>query len=73
MRARVAAAHKRELRRRLEGIAARLGVHRPDERGGQLSLLINRAFVSSQVLDPGEATQLLRGSAQALIATAAKR
>lgn len=68
----VAAAHKRELRRRLEGIAARLGVPDPDELGGQLSLLINGAFVSSQVLSPGEATHLLRGSAQALIARAGK-
>jgi AcrR family transcriptional regulator len=68
----VAAAHKRELQRRLDGIAARLGVERPDELAGQLSLLINGAFVSSQVLSPGEATQLLRGSAQALIATAGK-
>jgi AcrR family transcriptional regulator len=68
----VAAAHKRELRRRLEGIAARLGVERPDELAGQLSLLINGAFVSSQVLSPGEATQLLRGSARALVATAGK-
>ena len=68
----VATAHKRELRRRLEGIAARLGVEDADELGGQLSLLINGAFVSSQVLSPGEATQLLRGSAQALIAAARK-
>lgn len=68
----VAAAHKRELRRRLEDIAARLGAQRPDELGGQLSLLINGAFVSSQVLSPGEATQVLRGSAQALIAAARK-
>jgi AcrR family transcriptional regulator len=68
----VAAAHKRELRRRLEGIAARLRVERPDELGGQLSLLINGAFVSSQLLSPGEATQLLRGGAQALVATAGK-
>jgi AcrR family transcriptional regulator len=68
----VAAAHKRELRRRLEDIAARLGVERPDELGGQLSLLINGAFVSSQVLSPREATRLLRGSAQALIAAAGK-
>lgn len=68
----VAAAHKRELRRRLEDIAARLGVERPDELGGVLSLLINGAFVSSQVLSPGEATRLLRGSAQALIAAAGK-
>src|SRR5918992_4753619 len=68
----VAVAHKRELRRRLEGIAARLVVQHPDELGGQLSLLINGAFVSSQVLSPGEATQLLRGSARALIAAAGR-
>jgi AcrR family transcriptional regulator len=66
----VAAAHKRELRRRLEGIAARLGVRDPTELGGQLSLLINGAFVSSQVLSPGEATQLLSNAAQALVAAA---
>jgi AcrR family transcriptional regulator len=66
----VAAAHKRELRRRFEGIAARLGVRRPDELGGQLSLLVNGAFVSSQVLSPGEATQLLRNGAKALVAAA---
>jgi AcrR family transcriptional regulator len=68
----IAAAHKRELRRRLEAIAARLGVRAPDELGGQLSLLINGAFVSSQVLSPGEASQLLHGSAQALIAAGGK-
>jgi AcrR family transcriptional regulator len=63
----VAAAHKRELRRRLEGIAERLGVTRPNELGGQLALLINGAFVSSQVLSPDEATPLLRASAHALV------
>jgi AcrR family transcriptional regulator len=68
----VAVAHKRELRRRLEGIAARLGIQDPDELGAQLSLLINGAFVSSQVLSPGEATQVLRGGARALVAAAAQ-
>jgi AcrR family transcriptional regulator len=68
----VAAAHKRELRRRLEGIAARLGVQDPTKLGGQLSLLINGAFVSSQVLSRGEATQLLSNAAQALVAAAGK-
>ena len=66
----VAAAHKRELRRRLEGIAERLGVKRPAELAGQLSLLVNGAFVSSQVLDPGEATALLQATARSLIAVA---
>lgn len=63
----VAAAHKLEMRRRLKGIAERLGVGRPDELAGQLSLVINGAFVSSQILEPGEATPLLRRLAHALI------
>lgn len=63
----VAAAHKREMRRRLKKIAQRLGVARPDELAGQLSLLINGAFVSSQIFKPGEATPLLLRTAHALI------
>ena len=63
----VASAHKREMRRRLKDIAQRLGVARPDELAGQLSLLINGAFVSSQIFRPGEATPLLRRTAHALI------
>jgi AcrR family transcriptional regulator len=63
----VAAAHKRQMRDRLKGIAERLGVARPDELAGQLSLLINGAFVSSQIFEPGEATPLLRRAAHALI------
>jgi AcrR family transcriptional regulator len=64
---RVATAHKRELRLRLQIIAERLRVKRPDELAGQLSLLINGAFASSQVLSPGEAIPLLRSAAQALM------
>jgi len=64
----VAAAHKREMRERLRGIAVRLGVARPEEVAAQLSLLINGAFVSSQILEPGEATGLLRRTAGALVA-----
>jgi AcrR family transcriptional regulator len=63
----VAAAHKRQMRKRLRGIAERLGAARPDELAGQLSLLINGAFVSSQIFKPGEATLLLRRTAHALI------
>ena len=66
----VAAAHKRELRRRLHGIAERLGAVRPDELAGQLSVLINGAFVSSPIFETGEATPLLRGTASVLIAAA---
>jgi AcrR family transcriptional regulator len=62
----VAAAHKRQMRQRLKGIAKRLGVARPNELAGQLSLLINGAFVSSQIFEPGEATPLLRRTAHAL-------
>jgi AcrR family transcriptional regulator len=68
----VAAAHKREMRRRLKGIAERIRVKRPDELAGQLSLLINGAFVSSQVLAAGEAVPLLRTTARALIVAARK-
>jgi len=63
----VAAAHKRQMRQRLKGIAERLGVARPDELAGQLSILINGAFVSSQIFEPGEARPLLRRAAHALI------
>lgn len=63
----VAVDHKREFRRRLRGIAERLGVERPDELAGQLSLLVNGAFVSSQVLGPGEALPLLRQTAHTLM------
>ena len=64
----VAAAHKRQMRQRLKAIAERLGAARPDDLAGQLALLINGAFVSSQIFEPGEATPLLRRTAQALIA-----
>jgi AcrR family transcriptional regulator len=63
----VAAAHKRQMRQRLKEIAERLGVAHADELAGQLSLLINGAFVSSQTLEPGEAMPLLRHTAHALI------
>lgn len=63
----VAEAHKREMRRRLKVIAERLDVAAPDELAGQLSVLVNGAFVSSQIFEPGEATPLLRRAAEALI------
>jgi AcrR family transcriptional regulator len=66
----VAAAHKREMRKRLKGIAERMGVAHPNQLAGQLSLLINGAFVSSQIFKPGEATPLLLDSAHALIQAA---
>lgn len=68
----VAAAHKTELRHRLKGIAERLRVKRPDELAGQLALLINGAFVSSQLFSTGEAQPLLQATARALIAASRK-
>lgn len=64
----VAAAHKQEMRRRLKGIVERLGTRRPDQLAGQLALLVNGAFVSSQVLTADEAAPLLLGTARVLIA-----
>jgi AcrR family transcriptional regulator len=64
----VAEAHKREMRRRLKVIAERLKAASPDQLAGQLSVLVNGAFVSSQILEPGEATALLRRAAAALVA-----
>jgi AcrR family transcriptional regulator len=66
----VAEAHKREMRRRLTAIVRRLAVPNSDECGGQLALLINGAFVSAQILEPGEAQSLLRHAADALISGA---
>jgi AcrR family transcriptional regulator len=66
----VAAAHKAELRHRLVGIAERLDAKRPDELAAQLSLLINGAFVSSQMLSAEEATPVLQAASRALIAAA---
>jgi AcrR family transcriptional regulator len=64
----VAAAHKQELRRRLKGIAERLVARRPDELAGQLAILVNGAFVSTQMLAADEAIPLLQATARALIA-----
>jgi AcrR family transcriptional regulator len=69
----VATAHKRELRRRLRDLAVRLRAKRPDELAAQLSLLINGAFVSSQMFAAEEATPLLLATSRALIASARAR
>lgn len=68
----VAKAHKRELRRRLKVIAERLKVGATDELAGQLAVLINGAFVSTQLFEPGEAAPLLRHAAAALTAAAGR-
>src|SRR6266446_1417914 len=64
----LATAHKRELRRRLKVIAERLHCADPDALAGQLAVLINGAFVSTPLYEPGEATMLLQRAADALIA-----
>ncbi|MFP2960310.1 TetR/AcrR family transcriptional regulator [Myxococcus sp. 1LA] len=69
---RVATAHKQELRTRLKRLAERLGASRADELAGQLALLINGAFVSSQTLHSKEALPLLRNAALALLEAARK-
>jgi AcrR family transcriptional regulator len=66
----VAKEHKREMRQRLKGIAEGLDVADPDMLAGQLSLLINGAFVSPLLFKPKEATPMLRHAAAALIAGA---
>lgn len=66
----VAVAHKRELRRRLKGIAERLGVRRPEDLAAQLLLLINGAFVSSGAIGPDEAVPVLLAASHAFIASA---
>lgn len=65
----VAAGHKREMKRRLKDIAERLQVGDPDELADQLALLINGAFISSQVLELSAALPLLQRAAHALIAS----
>jgi AcrR family transcriptional regulator len=66
----VARSHMQALRARLAAIAHRLDVARPDELAAQLAVLVNGAFVSSELLAPDEATEILRASARALVAAA---
>lgn len=66
----VARSHKLELRRRLWGIAERLDVGRPGDLAAQLAVMINGAFVSSQMLAADDATAILLQMAHALIAAA---
>lgn len=66
----IAVAHKKELRRRLKAIADRLGVRNPDDLAAQLLLLVNGAFVSSQVVAPEEAMPVLLAASHALVAAA---
>jgi AcrR family transcriptional regulator len=69
----VAKAHKLELRRRLRRLAERIGVNASEEFAGELALLINGALVSTPIFKPGEASVLLRHTAEALITADANR
>lgn len=62
--------HMQALRGRLQKIARRLGVARPDPLAAQLALLVNGAFVSSALLSADEATEVLLGALQALLTAA---
>jgi AcrR family transcriptional regulator len=64
----VAEAHMREMRRRLQTIAEGLAVAAPHRLAGQLAVLINGSFVSMRLFEPGEATGLLQDAARAMIA-----
>lgn len=66
----VARAHKQELRRRLRGLAERLGARRPDDLATQLTVVLNGAFVSAEILADGDPTRTLAGMTRALVAAA---
>lgn len=62
--------HMQALRSRLRDIAKRARAPRPDQLAAQLAVLVNGAFVSSGLLNPEEATEVLLGSLAALLAGA---
>ncbi len=62
--------HMQALRSRLQRIAKRLGAPKPDQLAAQLAVLINGTFVSSALLRPEEAFDVLLGSLEALLAGA---
>lgn len=66
----VARAHKQELRGRLRGLAERLGARRPDDLATQLTVVLNGAFVSAEILADGDPTRTLAGMTRALVAAA---
>ncbi|KFC72712.1 Transcriptional regulator [Bosea sp. LC85] len=66
----VAKTHKQQLHRRLRAIAEQLQIKHPEVLATQLLVLINGAFVSSQILAEGDATSLLRHMTHALVAAA---
>jgi uncharacterized protein (DUF2267 family) len=55
------------MRERLAAITRRMSVGNADRLAGQLAVLINGAFVSSELLAPDEATDLLQNAVHALV------
>jgi AcrR family transcriptional regulator len=66
----VATSHKQQLRRRLHAIAERLPVAQAGNLAAQLSIVVNGAFVSSQILAGDDVRSMLVHMARALIAAA---
>ena len=66
----VARAHMQGLRSRLDAIAGRLDVAHPDVLAAQLALLVNGAFVSSDLLVSDDATRILLAATHALVEAA---
>ncbi|MGC8535418.1 MAG: TetR/AcrR family transcriptional regulator [Rhizomicrobium sp.] len=59
--------HMQALRSHLLGIAKRIRARRPERLAAQLAVLVNGAFVSSELLDPEEAVDVLRTAMNALL------
>lgn len=59
--------HMRALRSRLLDIARRTHSRRPERLAAQLALLVNGAFVSSELLDPEESVDVLLTAVKALL------
>lgn len=64
----VAVAHKQELRERLRAAARELKAREPDQLADALLLLIEGAYVSSQLFGPGGPAAAVRGAAESLFA-----
>jgi AcrR family transcriptional regulator len=62
----VARSHMQAMRARLAAIARRMKAANPERLAAQLALLINGAFVSSELLTPKDATATLLACARAL-------
>lgn len=66
----VARSHMHGLRSRLNAIAKRMNVKHSETLAAQLALLINGAFVSSELLATDDATQILLSAKDALVQAA---